>query len=162
MTARYFGTTLELLLVLTLLVGCEPGPYVSPLNSPILPSPSPAYEVSRELPQPAEGKAILTGVLKVEHTDTAMMGVELYLANHIGATPDTPMYSMDPSSAPRTATDNEGYFVFRDVPPGHYAIVVWSPFNSFLIRDPKTKLSFALDVQPNQVYDIGTFYEPLP
>jgi len=98
----------------------------------------------------------------LKHTNTPMIGVELYLANHIGSTLDTPMYGMDPSSAPRTITDNEGRFVFDNLPPGRYAIVVWNPFNSFLVRNPETDLTLTVDIQSGQIYDIGTLYESLP
>jgi hypothetical protein len=102
------------------------------------------------------------GILKVEHTDQPMAGAELYLALHIGVDEDTPMYSLEPDSAPHAAVEDNGRFVFKDVPPGRYAIVVWNPFNSFLALDPKTGLELVIDVRPDQVYDVGTLFEPHP
>ncbi len=162
MMVRYKVFVLGLLLILGLLVACKPGSQVSPLNSPLQPTPTPTEKISYALPRPAQGKAVIGGVMMVENTETPMMSVELYLANHIGSTPDTPIYTLDPSSAPRAMTDNEGRFVFKDVPPGRYAIVVWNPFNSFLARNPQTGLEVIIDAQPDQVYDVGTLYEPLP
>lgn len=162
MTLRYAKWFLMVLLSLGLLVACKPGPQVSPLNSPLQPTATPTAKPVLMLPQPAPGTAVIGGILMIEHTDTPMMGVELFLANHIGSTPDTPMYSMDPSSAPKAVTENDGRFVFKDVPPGRYAIVVWNPFNSFLARDPKTGLELIVDVQADKTYDVGTLYEPQP
>jgi len=150
-----------ILLGLLLLTGCKAQPGVSPLNSPFQPTATPAPTASA-LPRPAPGTGVVGGILKIEHTDQPMQGVELYLGQHIGATPDTPMYSMDPSSAPHAITDEQGHFVFKDVPPGRYAIVVWNPFNSFLARDPATGLELIVEVKPDQVYEVGTLFEPLP
>lgn len=112
--------------------------------------------------QPAPGTSIVTGMLKVEHTNQPMVGVELYLASHIGADESTPMYSLEPDSSPHTTVQDDGRFIFKDVPPGRYAIVVWNPFNSFLARDPVTGSELVIDVQADQVYDVGTLFEPLP
>lgn len=166
MTARHFKTILVLPLLLILLmslVGCVPISQISTLHSPLAPAPlTHAVPTGNGLPQPTEGKAVIRGVMRIIHTDTPMVGVELYLANHIGSTPETPMYGMDPSNAPHAITDSEGRFVFKDISPGHYAIVLWNPFNSFLVRDPKTGLHLTIDAQPDQVYDVGDLYESLP
>lgn len=112
--------------------------------------------------QPAPGTSIITGMLKVEHTNQPMVGVELYLASHIGADESTPMYSLEPDSSPHTTVQDDGRFIFKDVPPGRYAIVIWNPFNSFLARDPVTGSELVIDVEANHVYDEGTLFEPLP
>ncbi len=158
----WYKLMISFLLGILLLVACKPAPGVSPLNSPIQPTATPTVQSKPSLPEPTEGMAVIGGVIKVEHTEQPMQGVELYLANHIGSTPDTPMYSMDPSSAPHALTDDNGHFVFTDVKPGRYAIVVWNPFNSFLARDPETGLELIIEAAPNQTYDVGTLYEPMP
>ncbi len=148
------------ILMLALLTACNPQTGVSPLTSPVQPTATPT--TAPLVPKPAPGTAVVTGVMNIEHTDQPMIGVELYLGQHIGATPDTPMYALEPDSAPYAMTDDRGRFVFKDVPPGRYAIVVWNPFNSFLARNPATGVELVLDLKPDQVYDVGTLFEPLP
>lgn len=160
MTSRYLTLWLAFTAML-ILVSCWPGTQVSPLNSPLQPT-GWSEPTLVPPPKPAPGTGVIIGVIKVEHTNQPMAGVELYLARHIGATPDTPMYSMEPGSAPRAIVGDNGQFMFKDVPPGRYAIVVWNPMNSFLARDPATGRELVIDVQPDQVYNVGTLFEPHP
>jgi hypothetical protein len=150
-----------LLVTLLIVVGCKPNAQNSPLNSPLQPFSTP-MPMPVQLPRPAPGTGVIGGVLKIEHTDQPMVGVDLYLARNIGVTKDTPIYNLEPDSAPHAITGDDGRFVFKDVPPGRYAIVIWNPFNSFLARDPATGLEMVIDVEPDQVYDIGTLFEPHP
>lgn len=160
MKSRYLTLWLVFAVIL-ILVSCQPDTQVSPLNSPLQPAGG-SEPTSVPPPKPAPGTGIIIGVIKVEHTNLPMAGVELYLARHIGITPDTPMYSMEPDSAPHATVGDNGQFVFKDVPPGRYAIVVWNPLNSFLARDPATGRELVIDVQPDQVYNVGTLFEPHP
>ena len=150
-----------IVVIMLLLVCCKPDIGVSPLHSSLQPV-SVSKPTSILSIQPAPGTATVVGILKIEHTDQPMAGVELYLALHIGVDENTPIYSLEPSSAPHAVVENNGRFVFKDVPPGRYSIVVWNPFNSFLVRDPKTGLELVIDVRPNQIYDLGILFEPLP
>lgn len=147
--------------MLLLVLGCNPTPQVSPLDSPIQPavaSPEPTFEA----PEPSSGKGVITGVLNIANTEQPMANVELYLGNHIGATTDTPMYSLDPSTAPKTITDENGRFIFKDVDPGFYVIIIWNPFNSFMVRDASTGAELSINLQTDQVFDAGVLWESLP
>jgi hypothetical protein len=150
-----------LLIVLMAIISCKPDIRSSPLNRPIQPF-NILTSTPAQLPQPAPGTSIISGILKIENTDQPMVGVELYLAQHIGVTPDTPIYKLDLESAPYAITGDNGRFIFEDVPPGRYAIVIWIPFNSFLVRNPTTGSELLIDVEPNRIYDIGTLYERHP
>lgn len=155
--------SMGLVATLLLMVCCKPGVdvQISTLQSPLQPVGLSEPAIT-PVPQPAPGTGIIVGVIKIEHTDQPMTGVELYLARHIGSTPDTPMYSLEPDSAPRATVADNGQFIFKNVPPGRYAIVVWNPFNSFMVRNPATGLELVIDVQPDQVYNVGTLFEPHP
>lgn len=159
--SRYPPTLWLIFAVILLLVSCKPDVRTSPLSSPLKPANGVDPVVARRL-KPAPGTGIIIGVIKIEHTDQPMAGVELYLARHIGITPDTPMYSIEPESAPRATVEDNGWFIFTDVPPGRYAIVVWNPLNSFLVRNPVTGSELVVDVQPDQVHNVGILFEPLP
>lgn len=149
------------LLGLVFLIACNPTPLASPLASPIqspVASPQPEFQA----PAPALGKALVVGILMNENTDQPMAGVELYLGDHIGATSDTPMYGLDPSVAPRTTTDQDGRFVFADVDPGSYVIIVWNPFNSYMLQDPATGAELSVILEADEVFDVGVLSAVLP
>lgn len=147
--------------VMLMALGCNPSPGVSPLDSPVQPavvSPEPTYEV----PVPASGKGVITGILNIQNTEQPMANVELYLGTHIGASVDTPMYSLDPSTAPKAMTDENGHFTFKDVDPGFYVIIIWTPFNSFMVHDASTGAELTVNLQADQVFDAGLLWESLP
>ena len=148
-----------LALIMVRCISSPHSPQIFPLKSPFQ---SVITPVTQHLPQPAPGTGVILGMLKVENTNQPMVGIELYLAQHIGATQDTPIYKLDPDSAPHVITGGEGRFVFKDIPPGRYAIVIWTPFNSFLVRNPATGSELVIDVEPDRVYDVGILFERYP
>jgi len=153
------GVLLLILFASLIIARCTSSPQISPLESPLQSDNTPTPQ---QLLRPAPGTGVIVGMLKVEHTSQPMVGVELYLAQHIGVTQDTPLYNLDPDNAPHAITGDDGRFVFKDVPPGRYAIVIWNPFNSFLARNPATGLELVIDVRSDQVYDVGILFERYP
>lgn len=104
--------------------------------------------------------SIIKGILKADHNNRPLSGVELYLARHIGAKKDAPIYGLDPGSAPHTITEDDGSFVFVDVPEGRYVIVIWNPFNSFVIIDQNSGKEIVIEAKSNKIYDIGVLFVP--
>lgn len=162
--SRYLATWM-ILILMSLQFSCQSNSRISPLNSqlnnPLRPT-DVSEPVSTPLPRPKPGTGIIVGVMKIRHTDQPMVGVELYLARHIGVTPDTPLYTMELDNAPHAITDANGRFIFKDVPPGRYAIVIWNPISSFLVRNPATGLELVIDVQPDQIHNLGVLFESQP
>lgn len=163
--------TLFAIACLVVLTGCgsrtvTPDIEVSPLTSPLATpdsSPSPAATPSPTPPiTAAEDSGVVVGTMLVENAGTPMTGVELFLGAHIGATKNDPLYGMDPEAAPRTLTDDQGRFVFRDVQPGDYAIILWHPYKSSMVRDPATRAPLQVTVTAGEVQDVGTLTEPHP
>ncbi len=66
-------------------------------------------------------------------------------------------------SSPRTATNDQGQFVFLNVPPGKYGLVLDLVQSAYLLHDPKSNEQIILTVTANEEVDIGTFdFEDLP
>ena len=166
-----FHRVLFVVACLVVLTGCSSGTVtpaveVSPLTSPLATpenSPSPTATPSPTPPiTAAEDSGVVVGTMLVENAATPMIGAELFLGAHIGATKDDPLYGMDPEAAPRTLTDDQGRFVFRDVQPGDYAIILWHPYKSSMVRDPITRAPLQVTVTAGEVQDVGTLTEPRP
>jgi ABC-type Fe3+-hydroxamate transport system substrate-binding protein len=166
---------MKALLILSLsllLVGCgggvtvEPTPLIGVSPLPFDDSPVATAVVSAVVdyapPTPAEGFGVITGRLGIENTDLPMAGVDVYLGDHIGSTEDTPLYGLDSGSAPRTAVDEDGRFVFVDVPPGRYVVVVWNSLSPLLARDPDSGEPLDIRLAAGQVIDLGLLLEPMP
>jgi len=159
------GKCVLFLVLLSVAVGCrsqQPTAVpASPLASPVvLTSPVEEPEVLI-VPTPGEGAAVVTGVLKVSRTDQPMHGVRVYLGDHVGSTEDTPLYGFDPELAPSTITDENGQFVFVDVPPGRYVLIIWRSLSPMLARDPGSGLLLDITLEGGDVVDLGTLYESM-
>jgi len=135
---------------------------VSPLAlSPVqIPLAQTTYTVPTP-PTPPSGKGVIHGQLFVEKTRLPMVGVELYLGDHIGMQEDVPLYGLDPSTAQHTAVIEGGYFVFDDVLPGRYVLAVWNASSPRLARNPDTGTPLDVTVEPDQVVDVGVLVEPM-
>jgi hypothetical protein len=75
---------------------------------------------------------------------------------------ETHIVSMNPDASPSTGTDEDGHFVFEDVEPGTYAMVMWTPGNSWVVSDPETKLDILVTVEADQITDLGEIETDLP
>lgn len=156
-----------------LLLGCasHPTPGISPLasssSSPLAAAESPIATPTQAaaeyvIPTPVDGGAVVTGLLAVENSNEMMAGVKLYLGDHIGSTDDTPLYGFDPSVAPAAVVDEYGRFLFTDVPPGRYVMIVWNSATPVLAEDPSSGLPLDITLESGQVLDLGLLSEPMP
>jgi hypothetical protein len=92
----------------------------------------------------------------------AFQGGDLYLATFIQANqPEAkPVIAFSEGQNPKATNQIiDGTFVFTDVTPGEYALVVSNPYNSFVVEEPGGG-SKLVTVQADQVNDLGTIVIP--
>lgn len=149
---------------LLLLVSCDlPQPSLvpgtSPLTSPLsVEMPRPTLVV----PAPNLGTGVVIGAVVVRDTQQPMSGIGLYLGRNIGSESDSPLYGVDPQTAPYVVADDYGRFVFADVPPGEYVLVLWTPHQSIMVSDIATGGALQFTVAEGQIADLGTVSETRP
>jgi len=143
------------------LAACTPQSTISPLNTP-LSSPLSQESIPQDIPTPSPGKAVIYGKLHLT-SPTVLVG-ELYLGQAVPTTdPNIELISLDEQSAPKAQIDRETWeFIFTDVNPGRYSIIVWEPMNSSPIDDPRTGETLFIDVSPDSIINVGTLYFPSP
>lgn len=85
-----------------------------------------------------------------------LAGAPLYLGT-ILKNPDGQdrMVELSRDTAPKTNTDAEGRFVFTDVKPGRYGLMLDAPFGTLLLNHPQNGGDLVLDVAGGKVLDIG-------
>lgn len=130
----------------------------SPLNSP------PAIN-SRGVPTPAPARAAVAGrIIPNPPTSYSLEGVALFFGTRLPLTPGPDfLINMSPQTSPKALLDKEGYFAIADLPPGEYAMVLWSPHNSVMIgekQDPDKIMS--LKVSAGQQLDLGVIVSKMP
>jgi hypothetical protein len=166
-----------IVVVTAALAGCSgaalpidsPIPTASPIETPVSPSAvepagTPVAQMTVVVPTPPTpqtGKGVIYGQLFLEGVELPMLGVELYLGDHIGVQDDVPLYGLDPESAQHTLVVDGGYFVFDDVPPGRYVLVVWNAASPRLARNPDTGVPLDLTMEPDQVINVGVLAESM-
>jgi hypothetical protein len=132
--------------------------YPAPVNQ------NPAVALNPELfvdvldvPAPAGGNAVITGQLVSAGGNGAPYITTLYLA--------AAKTSDDPNRPPQVnfsiKTDplarqelGSGRFAFDDIAPGKYAIVVWTPGETFFLKD-SSGTTYIFDVNADELKDLG-------
>ena len=63
---------------------------------------------------------------------------------------------VDEERAPSTRTDAQGQFVFSDIEPGHYALVIKHPLTLVLAHDQPSNRDIVVEVIAGQIQDLDT------
>ena len=107
----------------------------------------------------------ITGVLQRNTgSPVSVSNAILYLGSvHLDASGTPILAGLDKQTAPRTQTDQSGRFVFVDVPPGTYVLILDRVFEAFLLNDPISGKDFLIKPQAGQILDLGKLvYASLP
>jgi hypothetical protein len=71
------------------------------------------------------------------------------------------MIAVSPDSDPRATQDPAtGAFVFKDVPPGKYALAIWTPVGDTIIQKPGSDEYLLVEVKAGEITDLGTVLVP--
>jgi hypothetical protein len=155
-------------MLIWLVAGCtsQPQPPAQPQVSPfasVLSSPTsaPTAPPPTILPKPSAGKGSIVGTLLVEGQEIPMAGTDVFLGQLLGATEDSqsPVFGMDLKTAPHVVTDQWGGFVFTDVLPGSYAVILWNPISSTMAKSADGQV-LKVTVESQQIENLGVLREP--
>jgi hypothetical protein len=111
-----------------------------------------------DVPAPSANLATVTGYLMVDPgAPKPVEHVILYLGEIIPETGGTPFVAgFERTTSPRTLTDANGRFVFTDVEPGPYTLILDKIAESYMLGDPDNPGGdFIFDAQPGQILDLG-------
>ncbi len=155
---------LPILMVVLSGCGAKPTPFESPVYVSPLAVSTEEVATPTPLPSPPPDKGIITGrfVDYLSGEPAAEMVVYLGELSPLEGDPGSHIIVMLPSSSPSTTTDKNGYFVFYDVEPDTYAMVIWTPGNSWVVADPETGLDILVTVEPGAITDLGELAIDLP
>lgn len=132
-----------------------PAPQESPLATPT------AAPMSVEV-TPAAGKGALTGRLINLTTNAPMPKQSLSLPSVICPADvaeedkrDKCVYGVDEAFDPSTLTDDNGYFVFNDLTPGEYVMLVGNPATKYTILSDDAKLPLVWRAEADKIVALG-------
>lgn len=138
----------------------------SPLaqTSPLV-TPTAYIAVPTPIPDPPPDKGAITGRFIDYVSGEPAVEMVVYLGElsplNIGDS-ESHVIMILPNSSPSTMTDRHGYFAFLNVEPGTYAMVMWTPVNSWVVSDPETKLGILVTVEAGVITDLGEIAIDLP
>lgn len=109
------------------------------------------------LPTPDPETGVVTGRAISSTTGTALAAQGIYLGERLMLTPG-PGYllTLQQESSPHTTTDEAGGFTLLGVPPGEYALILWTPFKSRVALDSSGLVELRVVVQAGRVTDLGS------
>ncbi|MCI0396293.1 MAG: hypothetical protein L0332_04380 [Chloroflexi bacterium] len=137
-----------------------PGTETSPLGEISSTPPSPDVD----LPPANAQTAVIGGVLIRELTSEGFVPLdphELILGELVPNTEGTPTLIRYNENSLRAQTFPTGIFIFRDVPPGTYVLIVNLAVTEFPVRNPDGTEIF-VTVEAGQVLDMGQVITQLP
>jgi hypothetical protein len=182
---RIYKLVLFALISALILAACGTSPKVDVTNSPLeqqsaqspLAAPESAEtgdtntpiqltQVPLEPPTPAAGKGVVYGVLvrNLEGMEPEpMTKTRLYLAPVKEASGGGTYVSHSPTTDPVTFTNEDGSFIFADLEPGTYGLIVATPLGSVLMKHQDTTEEVVVTVGAGEAVDLGElhFLSPL-
>ncbi len=126
---------------------------------------TPTTYVIEEIPTPGKNTGTVIGYILTNKTSPTPAGtVLLALARVIPGPDGTPMVaSFNRNEAPHALTDANGRFVFSEVPPGQYALILDRISDAFMLNHPESGEDFIITVSAGEATDLGEIvYASLP
>lgn len=119
---------------------------------------------ARDLPPASADTGVIGGALIRELSEEGFMPLdphELILAVIVNNDAGTPMFLRHDEDALRAETFPTGVFVFHDVPPGRYGLIIGLGITQFPVRTPDGS-ELLVDVTPGAVIDLGQVIVQFP
>lgn len=146
-----------------------PAPEAETEREPGYPVSEPTEALSatiEEVPAPSSAEATtVTGILQVVQDEEIIPvpGIQLYLGKVVMLDDGRPgMSSLNKSIAPVTETNLVGQFIFEDVPPGQYTLVLDQITSTFLLQSPEGG-DMIIEAEGGEIVDLGELqYGGLP
>ncbi len=154
-------TILSLLILPLVIVACILG-----VPSAVYPSDGVAYPSDQIpiRPQVAPTSGAIVGKLINSNTGLLASGVIIHLAKTLPLSPGPGhLFTFDMASAPRAQTKADGSFMFENIEPGEYGLLVWTPHETSQVEysdNPDEELIVA--VEAGRVIDVGTVKVAVP
>lgn len=136
----------------------SPYPFLATSEEPSFPQ-----DFELHIPTPSQNGGVVTGKLVHMSSDSEPYIADLYLGLAIPADqPDfDPIISFSQETdAKAIQNPSSGEFVFPNISPGIYALVIWTPINSNVIREPGGEKFMLIEVVTGETLNLGTIFIP--
>ena len=121
----------------------------------LLNSCSPATPGNTPFPTSHTGGTV-SGVLLTDSPTNPPEGMPVYLGEVLLANGTPALASLDKQASPKTLLGSDGRFIFINVPPGSYSLIVDMVIRTVIVRDPVTGGDILIVVKEGETVDLGT------
>jgi hypothetical protein len=134
-----------------------------PIDKPVSTPPS-ILSFPSVIPTPFETKGTIVGQLKGKIPGTSPEGLVLYLGTLLPLTPGPDyLINLDTKNAPSTQLHADGKFIFSNIAPGQYVLILWTPRDSLFVADPNDPVrELIVSIEPGKITNIGDQTISLP
>jgi hypothetical protein len=110
-----------------------------------------------EIPKPGEDAGVVTGKLLTPDENGEPYLATIYLARTVEADQEgfPPLIAFSEETDPKAVQDSSGQFVVAEVPPGTYALIIWTPVTSIVIEETEGEDYLLFEVKAGEVTDLG-------
>lgn len=114
--------------------------------------------------EPNKGRVVGTLLVRSGGSTQPVSGFNVYLAATVkDITGKDAFVGLERVNAPRAITDAQGTFIFQNIVPGNYGLVLDIGFDTILMLKPESEEGIILTVMPGKEVSLGTLlYESLP
>lgn len=116
-----------------------------------------------EIPSPNSDTGMITGkLLSADNPNEPYINVWIFLGSQISnneTIKNAPiLVSISPDSDIHAKQALDGSFLFTDVIPGIYSLVLWTPMSTVLLSDATTDEFISVEVKAGQLLDLETIF----
>ena len=115
------------------------------------------------IPTPSQQTAVIYGtLLSLSQDSSPYIAPSLFLGNILTSEDNNNIFlgSVSIESDPMAQQASNGKFVFTDIQPGKYGLFIWTPVSAFIVKNETDAQSVIIDVEPGEIYNLGTIYMP--
>ena len=109
------------------------------------------------IPSPKTDSAIIYGTLISNKTNQPLSNIQLLLANMIPVNPGPGYIVSTNENSPEVYTNDKGEFLFVDINPNDYVLILKTPFNSYPIVD-NNDAQIEINAVSGSIIELGTTY----
>jgi hypothetical protein len=120
------------------------------------------YATPGPIPQPSSATGVIVGAIQV--SNKPIPNLAIYLAEVlVDGEGQERVASYDRANSPRAFTDEQGQFVFSNIEPGKYGLVLDTVLSSYLLHLPQEEIALVIMVDAGQQTDVELLnYDTLP
>ena len=114
------------------------------------------------IPTPNDESGVITGQLIKDSDKAPYIAPGLYLGGFLEPNEDMEnapsIYGISPGVDPQAEQGKDVSFVFSDVEPGKYILLIWSPMSILPVKDVETQEEIILIIEAGEEINLGTIY----